>query len=209
MLCIIQCHSTVPCFAFRIKFKLVSLVAGGLYDLVLQPHLPPFYFPPATASSSRLFASHLSTTVQVIPTLGISPLLTPLCLANSYSPYKAQAKSLTLQVQFSIKIFTWASLLLTLSPTMPTLPTLWETLWLSLTHPNVPGSWAIQSEHTVNFFEWMSDIMELMNEWYHGTDVKKNDNSHRVRFSNKLSQVVLDSDQMRGVKRPVLHLHQE
>lgn len=50
----------------------------------------------------------------------------------------------------------------------------------------------------------MNDVNELMTLY-----IKKNDNSHRVRFSNKLSQAVPDSDQMRGVKRPVLHPHQE
>lgn len=77
-------------FAFRIKFKLVSLVAEGLYDLapnVLQPQLPPYhpcYIPRGTVSTSRPITSLLSTTVHVIPTPRMSPLLSPLCLANSY-----------------------------------------------------------------------------------------------------------------------------
>lgn len=43
--------------------------------------------------------------------------------------------------------------------------------------------------YTVNVFEQMSLAIELMT-----LHVKRNDSSQRVRFSNKLSQAVPDSD---------------
>lgn len=191
-------------FAFRIKFKLVSLVAEGLYDLapnVLQPQLPPYYpcyFPRGTVSTSRPITSLLSTTVHVIPTPRMSPLLSPLCLTNSYPPPSRLRP--TIQVHFSIKIFIWAPL--APSPTTSTLPTLWEILQDLFTQ---------MSQDPGLYTEWAHSKYFWMNEWCHWTTlhIMKNDNSHRVRFSNKLSQAVPDSEQMRDVKRSALHPHQE
>lgn len=176
---------------------------------ILQPHLSPYSprcFPPATASRSRPIPSHLSTTAQVI---GYSHSWRAPTSLPSPSAYLTPTPPSRHRASVRLPGFTFLFKLLSVAPCSwpPALPhhpvQPCEKLPKSYSPrcPNIIGyPWR---KHTVNVFEQMSDVTELMT--FH---VKRNDCSQRVRspsFSNQY-QIWITT---RCAKRPALHPHQE
>lgn len=171
-------------FAFRIKFKLVSLVAEVLHILALNvlqlisqhsPHVTSLRQQPAGPDWSPLTWVPLHRLFPPLRCLRFSPL--SFCSANSYSPLQGSGHAFHYLGSF----FYQKLVLVPPSCWLLSLPRHPIQLCKTLTEPYSPRcarSLAYpQGKHTVNAFEQVSLIVELM------TFHVKNDNSHKLRFS--------------------------